>query len=166
MLTCCLTSFTCIPAAFLLYQRNCSVIITAGIWKQTAIHPMRWGAWSWVLVHNSLQYAGYNTSSPCLSMSAAILINSHADADGQLQHCLAVPRMAVATSLMELQPDTCSVDTVHDGGVLLGAHHFQAALTLPMADSLTGILCMSGPLHMVLFKMYGCQHALCLTSHS
>lgn len=76
-------------------------------------------------------------------MTAAMLINSHTNADGQLQHCLAVPRIAVATSLMELQPETCSVESRHDGGVLLGAHHFQAVLTLPMTDSLAGTLYLS-----------------------
>lgn len=102
-------------------------------------------------------------------MSVAVLINSHTDAEGQLQHCLAVPRMAVATSLMELQPDTCSVDTIHDGGVLLGAHHFQAVLTLPLVDNLTGTLYLSGTLpmfpaeishilHVLTFK----QSSLCL----
>lgn len=73
-------------------------------------------------------------------MTAAMLINSHTTADGQLQHCLAVPQMVMATSLMELQSDTCSVESIHDGGVLLGAHHFQTVLTLPLADSLTGTI--------------------------
>ena len=76
-------------------------------------------------------------------MTTAMLINSHTNADGQLQHCLAVPRMVVATSLMELQSDTCSVESRHDGGVLLGAHHFQTVLTLPLPDSLTGTLFLS-----------------------
>lgn len=108
-------------------------------------------------MHDYLKFAGYNTSSPCLSLSVTILINSHTDAEGQLQHCLAVPRMAVATSLMELQPDTCSVDTVHDGGVLLG-DHFQAVLTLPLADTLTGTLYLSDTLHMSQVESYSCVH--------
>lgn len=69
-----------------------------------------------------------------------MLINSHSNAEGQMQHCLVVPQMVVATSLMELQSHTCSVESKHDGGVLLGGQNFQAVLTLPMTDSLTGML--------------------------
>lgn len=72
-------------------------------------------------------------------MSAALLINSHTNASGQLQHCLTVPRMAVATALMELPPDMRSMFSRLDGGVLLGAHQFQATLTLPMPESPTGM---------------------------
>lgn len=68
-----------------------------------------------------------------------MLINSHTNAEGQLQHCLTVPRMAVATALMELPPDIRSMFSRLDGGVLLGAHHFQATLTLRKADSPTGM---------------------------
>ena len=65
-----------------------------------------------------------------------MLIDSHTNADAQLQHCLTVPRMAVATALMELP----SMFSVHNGGVLLGANHLQAVLTLPIPEHLTGTL--------------------------
>ena len=68
-----------------------------------------------------------------------MLINSHTNAQGQLQHCLTVPRMAVATALMELPPDMRSMFSRLDGGVLLGAHRFQATLTLPMPECPKGM---------------------------
>lgn len=96
----------------------------------------------WALVHDCAwepTFAGHSACSPCLSMSAALLMNSHTNASGQLQHCLTVPRMAVATALMELPPDMRSMFSRLDGGVLLGAHQFQATLTLPMPESPTGM---------------------------
>lgn len=66
------------------------------------------------------------------------MIDSHTNAKGQLQHCLTVPRMAVATALMELPPDIRSIFRRHDGGVLLGAHSFQATLTLPLDQTPAG----------------------------
>ena len=88
-----------------------------------------------------------------------MLINSHTNADGQLQHCLAFPSMVLATSLMELQSDTCSVESKHDGGVLLGAQNFQTVLTLPMADSPTGTV---HPSDMWQLTVYQCQNAQAL----
>ena len=78
--------------------------------------------------------AGENTLSPCISVSTAITIDSHT-AGGQLQHCLAVPRLAVATALMELPPDIRSMVSRFEGGVLIGALGFLATLTLPIVAS-------------------------------
>jgi len=79
--------------------------------------------------------AGENALSPCISVSTAITIDSHTTAGGQLQHCLAVPRLAVATALMELPPDIRSMVSRFEGGVLMGALGFQATLTLPIVAS-------------------------------
>ncbi len=80
-------------------------------------------------------HAGENALSPCISVRTAITIDSHATAGGQLQHCLAVPRLAVATALMELPPDIRSMVSRFEGGVLMGALDFQATLTLPIVAS-------------------------------
>ncbi|KAA6426735.1 MAG: vacuolar sorting-associated 13F-like [Trebouxia sp. A1-2] len=79
-------------------------------------------------------FPGENTLSPCISVSTAITIDSHT-AGGQLQHCLAVPRLAVATALMELPPDIRSMVSRFEGGVLIGALGFLATLTLPIVAS-------------------------------
>ncbi len=79
--------------------------------------------------------AGENALSPCISVRTAITIDSHTTAGGQLQHCLAVPRLAVATALMELPPDIRSMVSRFEGGVLMGALGFQATLTLPIMAS-------------------------------
>ena len=79
--------------------------------------------------------AGENALSPCISVRTAITIDSHTTAGGQLQHCLAVPRLAVATALMELPPDIRSMVSRFEGGVLMGALGFQAILTLPVVAS-------------------------------
>ena len=79
--------------------------------------------------------AGENALSPCISVRTAITIDSHTTAGGQLQHCLAVPRLAVATALMELPPDIRSMVSRFEGGVLMGALGFQAILTLPIVAS-------------------------------
>ncbi len=80
-------------------------------------------------------HAGENALSPCISVRTAITIDSHTTAGGQLQHCLAVPRLAVATALMELPPDIRSMVSRFEGGVLMGALDFQATLTLPIVAS-------------------------------
>ncbi|KAL0051145.1 hypothetical protein WJX82_002690 [Trebouxia sp. C0006] len=80
-------------------------------------------------------FPGENALSPCISVRTAITIDSHATAGGQLQHCLAVPRLAVATALMELPPDIRSMVSRFEGGVLMGALDFQATLTLPIVAS-------------------------------
>lgn len=67
-----------------------------------------------------------------------MMIDSRTNAEGHLQHCLTVPRMAVATALMELPPDIRSMFSRHNGGVLLGAQNFKAMLTLPGVSSVTG----------------------------
>ncbi len=79
--------------------------------------------------------AGENALSPCISVRTAITIDSHTTAGGQLQHYLAVPRLAVATALMELPPDIRSMVSRFEGGVLMGALGFQATLTLPIVAS-------------------------------
>ena len=66
------------------------------------------------------------------------MIDSHTDSDSQLRHCLTVPHLAVATALMELPPDICSMISRHDGGLLLGAQSFQAVLALPGHTTITG----------------------------
>ncbi|DBA81627.1 TPA: hypothetical protein ACH3X1_007382 [Trebouxia sp. C0004] len=80
-------------------------------------------------------FPGENALSPCISVRTAITIDSHTTAGGQLQHCLAVPRLAVATALMELPPDIRSMVSRFEGGVLMGALNFQATLTLPIVAS-------------------------------
>ena len=67
-----------------------------------------------------------------------MMIDSHANGEGHLQHCLTVLRLAVATALMELPPDIRSMFSRHDGGVLLGAQNLKAMLTLPGDTSMTG----------------------------
>ena len=79
--------------------------------------------------------AGEDALTPCVSVSTAVTVNSHTTAEGQLQHCLAVPRLALATALMELPPDIRSMVSKFDGGVLVGALGFQATLTLPAVAS-------------------------------
>ena len=46
-----------------------------------------------------------------------------------------MPRLALATALMELPPDIRSMVSKFDGGVLVGALGFQATLTLPAVVS-------------------------------
>ncbi len=95
--------------------------------------------------------AGENALSPCISVRTAITIDSHTTAGGQLQHCLAVPRLAVATALMELPPDIRSMVSRFEGGVLMGALGFQATLTLPIVASgmltaaVRSVVCLSFP---------------------
>lgn len=76
--------------------------------------------------------AGTNAQLPCVSISTAVIIDSHITPEGQMQHRLAVPRLALATALIELPPDIRSMVSRLDGGVLLGALGFQATLTLPI----------------------------------
>ena len=70
-------------------------------------------------------------------MSAAVTIHSGITPGGQVEQCLAVPRLAVSTALMELPPDIRSMVTRLEGGVLLGALGFQATLTLPTTQDPT-----------------------------
>ena len=75
--------------------------------------------------------AGANDLKPCMSVSTEVTINSHLTTADCMQHCLSVSRLAVATALMELPPDICSMRSKFEGGLLLGAQGFDVTLTAP-----------------------------------
>ena len=76
--------------------------------------------------------------SPCISVTTEVVIDSHYTSTGHLQHCLRVPRLAVATAVLRLAPDIVDMGSRDELGLLLGFLGFEAALTMPALQSGSG----------------------------
>lgn len=76
--------------------------------------------------------------SPCISVTTEVVIDSHYTSTGHLQHCLRVPRLAVATAVLRLAPDIVDMGSRDELGLLLGFLGFEAALNMPALQSGSG----------------------------
>lgn len=76
--------------------------------------------------------------SPCISVTTEVVIDSHYTSTGHLQHCLRVPRLAVATAVLRLAPDIVDMGSRDELGLLLGFLGFKAALDMPALQSGSG----------------------------
>lgn len=83
-------------------------------------------------------HAGVNPMSPCMSVTTEVLISSHTTSTGHLQHRLRVPRLAVSTAVLRLPPDIVDMGSRDELGLLLGSQGFEAALTMPVQQSVPG----------------------------